>query len=67
MACKFLYLIRMSQTFSRIFDKAEEAINKIGDKAVNIVSKNYANQYKMHKKDIKSFTKKLKNEWKGAK
>ena len=32
-------------------------------RAVDIVSENYAKQYKIHEGDIKSFAKKLKSEW----
>lgn len=36
-------------------------------KTVDVVSKNYAAQYKLHEKDIKAMASKMKAEWKGAK
>ncbi|MCR4327950.1 MAG: hypothetical protein NUV53_00325 [Patescibacteria group bacterium] len=47
--------------------KAKEISVPLYHKAVDTVSKTYAKHYKAHEKDIKAFTKKLKNEWKGMK
>ena len=47
--------------------KAKKATAPLYHKAVDIVSENYAKQYKMHEKDIKAFAKKLKAEWKKIK
>lgn len=47
--------------------KAKAVTMPLYHKAVDIVAKNYAKQYKLHEKDIEVFAKKLKGEWKGAK
>jgi gas vesicle protein len=44
--------------------KAKKLSGPIYNKAVDIVSKNYAKQYKAHEKDIKAIASKLKSEWK---
>lgn len=44
--------------------KAKEVSIPLYHKAVDVISENYAKQYKMHEKDIKAFAKKLKREWK---
>ena len=46
--------------------KAKVVTVPLYHKAVDIVSKNYAKQYKLHEKDIKAVANKLKAEWKGA-
>lgn len=47
-------------------EKVKEVTPSLYHKAVDAVSENYAKQYKMHAKDIKAFSKKLKSEWKKA-
>lgn len=44
--------------------KAKKLSGPIYNKAVDIVSKNYAKQYKTHAKDIQAIASKLKTEWK---
>ena len=44
--------------------KAKEVTPPLYQKAVDVVSENYAKQYKMHEKDIKAFAKIMKDEWK---
>ena len=46
--------------------KAKSATMPVYHKAVDVVSSNYAKQYKENGKEIKAFAKKLKSEWKGA-
>jgi len=46
--------------------KVKEMTPIIYQKAVDVISENYAKQYKLHEKDIKSFANKLKKEWKGV-
>ena len=46
--------------------KVKEVTPSLYQKAVDIVSENYAKQYKMHEKDIKAFAKIMKDEWKGV-
>ncbi len=43
--------------------KAKEVSAPLYHKAVDIVSKNYAKQYKAHAPEIKAFANKLKKEW----
>lgn len=45
--------------------KAKKLSGPVYGKAVDMVSKNYAKQYKAHAKDIKAIASKLKSEWKG--
>jgi len=58
-------LNKMEKEVQDEIKKAEKVTIPLYHKAVDIVSKNYAKQYKAHEKDIKAFAKKLKNEWKG--
>lgn len=46
--------------------KAKEVTETLYQKAVDVVSENYAEQYKMHEKEITDFAAKLKKEWKRA-
>lgn len=57
---------KMEKEVKSEMKKAKEVSMPIYHKAVDIVSKNYVKQYKMHEKDIEAFAKKLKGEWKGA-
>ena len=58
-------MTKMEKEVKSEIKKAEGVTIPLYHKAVDIVSKNYAKQYKAHEKDIKSFAKKLKKEWKG--
>jgi hypothetical protein len=44
--------------------KAKSVTMPVYHKTVDVVSKNYAKQYKLHEKEIKAIAKKLKGEWK---
>jgi len=44
--------------------KAKSVTIPMYHKTIDVVSKNYAKQYKLHEKDIKAIAKKLKSEWK---
>lgn len=55
---------KMKKEVSAEIKKAKEASAPLYNKAVDVISKNYAKQYKMHEKDIEKFAKKLKGEWK---
>lgn len=44
--------------------KAKEISVPLYNKAIDVVSQNYAKQYKMHEKEIKAFAERLKGEWK---
>jgi gas vesicle protein len=44
--------------------KAKEVSTPIYNKAVDVISENYAKQYKLHEKDIKFLADKIKSEWK---
>lgn len=57
--------IKMKKEVQSEIKKAKEASTPLYHKAVDVISENYAKQYKNHEKDIKSFAKKLKSEWKG--
>ena len=46
------------------FKKAKKAGTPVYNKAVDMISQNYAKQYKAHEKDIKAIANKLKSEWK---
>ena len=46
--------------------KAKAVTAPLYHKAVDVVSKNYAKQYKEHEKEIKALALKLKSEWKNA-
>ncbi len=57
---------KMKKEVASEVKKAKVASAPLYNKAVDIVSKNYAAQYKLHEKDIKDFAKKIKGEWKGV-
>lgn len=59
-------LMKMKKEVISEVKKVKEVTPPLYYKAVDIVSENYAKQYKMHEKDIKAFAQKLKSEWKGA-
>ena len=46
--------------------KSKEVSTPLYHKVVDVVSENYAKQYKIHEPEIKAFTKKLKSEWKNV-
>lgn len=60
-------LLKMKKEVQTEIKKAKEVSTPIYNKAVDVVSKNYAKQYKLHGKDVKAFASKLKSEWKGVK
>lgn len=55
---------RMKKEAEKEIKKAKKATVPVYNKIVDTISSNYAKQYKLHEKDIKSFAKKLKGEWK---
>ncbi|MFA6076961.1 MAG: hypothetical protein WC735_02705 [Candidatus Paceibacterota bacterium] len=57
-------LVKMKKEVASEVKKAKEVSVPLYHKAVDVISKNYAKQYKMHEKEIKSFADKLKDEWK---
>jgi len=57
-------LSKIKKEAIREVKKAKEVGIPAYHKAVDKVSKIYAKQYKLHEKDIKAVTKKLKGEWK---
>ena len=57
-------LAKIKEEVQSEIKKAEEVTASLYHKAVDVVSENYAKQYKAHEKDIKAFAKKLKSEWK---
>lgn len=59
-------MAKMKKEVSSEIKKAKQVSTPIYHKAVDIISKNYAKQFKMHEKDIEAFAKQLKNEWNGA-
>ncbi len=62
---KALVLVaKMKKEVTSEIKKAKKLSGPIYNKAVDIVSKNYAKQYKAHEKDIKAIASKLKKEWK---
>ena len=56
---------KMKTEVEKEIKKSKEVSMPIYNKVVDVVSKNYAEQYAMHEPEIKAFTKKLKSEWKG--
>lgn len=61
---KALVLVsKMKKEVTGELKKAKKLSGPIYNKAVDIVSKNYAKQYKAHEKDIKAIASKLKSEW----
>lgn len=61
-----ILLAKMKKEVTQEIKKAKQVSAPVYNKAVDIISKNYAKQFKMHEKDIEAFAKKLKGEWKGA-
>jgi hypothetical protein len=59
-------MAKMKKEITSEIKKAKKLSTPLYHKAVNIVAKNYAKQYKMHEKDIKAIAQKLKSEWKGT-
>ncbi len=59
-------LKKMKKEVEREARKAKDVTLPLYHKAVDVVSKNYAKQYKAHEKDIKAFANKLKSELKSV-
>lgn len=57
---------KMKKEISGEIKKVKKVTPVIYRKAVDVISENYAKQYKMHEKEIKAFAKKMKSEWKKA-
>jgi hypothetical protein len=55
---------KMKTEVEKEIKKSKEISLPLYNKVVDVVSENYAKQYKMHEPEIKAFTKKLKSEWK---
>lgn len=58
---------KMKKEVEKEVKKAKTVTTPLYHKTVDMVSRNYAKQYKLHEKDIKALAAKVKNEWKGAK
>ena len=58
---------KIKKEVEREVKKVKTVTVPIYHKAVDMVSKNYAKQYKLHEKDVKALASKVKNEWNGAK
>jgi hypothetical protein len=59
-------MAKMKKEVESELKKAKEESGPMYQKAVDIISENYAKQYQLHGPEIKAFAKKLKREWKGA-
>jgi hypothetical protein len=59
---KALYA-KMKTEVKKEIKKAKEITPPFYHKTIDTVSKNYAKQYKLHEKDIKTIAGKLKSEW----
>ncbi len=57
---------KIQKEVQREVKKAKEVTVPLYHKAVDVVSENYAKQYKMHEGDIRAIAKKLKGEWKSV-
>ena len=57
-------LAKIQKEMKSEIKNVKEVSAPLYDKAVDVISENYAKQYKLHGKDIKAFAKKLKSEWK---
>ena len=57
-------LVKMKKEIENEIKKVQKMTTPLYHKAVDVISENYAKQYKMHEKDIKTFANKLKSEWK---
>jgi len=55
---------KMKKEVMNEIKKVKKVTPPIYHKTIEIVSKNYAKQYKLHEKDVKAFADKLKKEWK---
>ncbi|MCX6752581.1 MAG: hypothetical protein NTZ87_03760 [Candidatus Nomurabacteria bacterium] len=58
--------LKMKKEVESEIKKVKEVSLPVYHKAVDVISENYAKQYKAHEKEIKAFAKKLKKEWKGV-
>jgi hypothetical protein len=56
---------KMEKEVKKEMKKAKVAGTPLYYRAVDIISSNYAKQYKAHEQEIKFFAEKLKKEWKG--
>lgn len=59
-------MAKMKKEAMSEFKKAKNLSVPVYHKAVDVISKNYAKQYKIHEKDIKAIANKLKGEWKNT-
>lgn len=59
-------MAKMKKEVASEIKKAKMASMPVYHKAVDLVSENYAKEYKAHEKDIKAFARKLKSEWKNV-
>jgi len=57
-------MAKMQKEIGVEIKKAKEMSGPLYQKAVDVISENYAKQYEMHAPEIKAFAKKLKGEWK---
>lgn len=60
---KTLFIKMKKEVISKI-KKVQKVTPQLYHQAIDTVSKNYTEQYKLHEKDIKAFAKKMKTEWK---
>ena len=58
-------IAKMQKEVASEIKKVKEITPPLYHQAVDVISKNYAEQYKLHEKDIQAFAKKMKSEWKG--
>lgn len=54
---------KMKKEVASEIKKVKKVTPPLYHKAVDIISENYAKQYKLHEKDIQAFANKLKSEW----
>jgi len=57
-------MAKMQKEIGVEIKKAKEMSGPLYQKAVDVISENYAKQYKIHEPEIKALAKKLKSEWK---
>ena len=62
-----ILMAKMKKEVASKIKKAEKVSVPLYHKTVDVISKNYAKQYKMHEKEIKAIAKKLKSELKEVK
>ncbi|MDP9249002.1 MAG: hypothetical protein M3M85_00620 [bacterium] len=55
---------KMKREVKKEAKRAKELSLPVYNKAVDVISENYAKQYKLHEKEIKAIAQKLKGEWK---